>query len=207
SVASETPARMAQDKRTRARVLRGMRFFSLEGRLLSGRSMALNSDTQLYLRTSRPTMGGCSAASAAWLPRCCRSSGDTYLLDYFPAAFLSAALIRSCQPRPSAWKWSNTSRSIRSVTCSLARGIAGLAFGSSAGLVVAALKAASAASRGSPGRRGRLVMSSPLLLAFALRGAIRQMAAVAERRLFGLLATAERHGEIVRDGVAQWPQR
>src|SRR5262245_58713280 len=41
SVASETPARMAQDKRTRARVLRGMRFFSLEGRLLSGRSMAL----------------------------------------------------------------------------------------------------------------------------------------------------------------------
>src|SRR5882757_9563311 len=41
SVASETPARMVQDKRTRARVLWGMRFFSLEGRLLSGRSMAL----------------------------------------------------------------------------------------------------------------------------------------------------------------------
>src|SRR6266704_4156198 len=50
-------------------------------------------------------------------------------------------------------------------------------------------------------------MSSPLLLSFALRGAIRQMAAVAERRLFGLLATAERHGEIIRDGVTHWPER
>src|SRR6266700_1982389 len=50
-------------------------------------------------------------------------------------------------------------------------------------------------------------MSSPLLLSFALRGAIRQMAAVAERRLFGLLATAERHGAILRDGVADWPER
>src|SRR5256885_13936529 len=50
-------------------------------------------------------------------------------------------------------------------------------------------------------------MSSPLLLPFALRGAIRQMAAVAERWLFGLLATAERHGEIMRDSVAHWPER
>src|SRR2546428_9254701 len=50
-------------------------------------------------------------------------------------------------------------------------------------------------------------MSSPLLLPFALRGAIRQMAAVAERWLFGLLAAAERHGEIIRDGVAHWPGR
>src|SRR5438132_9022486 len=41
SVASETPARMAQDRRTKARVLWDIRFFSLEGRLLSGRSMAL----------------------------------------------------------------------------------------------------------------------------------------------------------------------
>src|SRR5882762_7203695 len=62
SVASETPARMAQDRRTKARVLWGMRFFSLEGRLLSGRSMALTAIGQLYLRTSGPTMGGCAAA-------------------------------------------------------------------------------------------------------------------------------------------------
>src|SRR5262249_46419878 len=78
-----------------------------------------------------------------------------------PAALRSAALIRSCQPGPSSWKKSSTSRSMRSVTCSLALGIAGFAVGSSAGLVVAALKAASAASRGSLGRRGRLLMADP----------------------------------------------
>src|SRR5947209_450000 len=79
SVASETPARIAQDNRTRARVLWGMRFFSLEGRLLFGRSMAL-SDRQLYLRTSGPTMGACAAAPPPWLLPCCQSPGDTYLL-------------------------------------------------------------------------------------------------------------------------------
>src|SRR5215510_15300401 len=50
-------------------------------------------------------------------------------------------------------------------------------------------------------------MSSPLLLAFALCGAIGQMAAVAKRRLLGLLAAAERNGEVVRDRVAHWPER
>src|SRR5205807_6916762 len=50
-------------------------------------------------------------------------------------------------------------------------------------------------------------MSSPLLLSLALRGAIRHMAAVAERRLFGLLAAAERHGEAIRYSVAHLPQR
>src|SRR6266545_1379328 len=50
-------------------------------------------------------------------------------------------------------------------------------------------------------------MSSPLLLLFALRAAIGQMAAVAERRLFGLLAAAERNGEIIRDSIAHWPER
>src|SRR5262245_30213930 len=33
------------------------------------------------------------------------------------------------------------------------------------------------------------------------------MAAVAERRLLGLLAAAERHGEVARRGVAQRPMR
>ena len=28
---------------------------------------------------------------------------------YFPAAFLSASLIRSCQPGPDSWKYSSTS--------------------------------------------------------------------------------------------------
>src|SRR6266850_3393651 len=50
-------------------------------------------------------------------------------------------------------------------------------------------------------------MSSPLLLVLALRAAIGQMAAVAERRLFGLLAAAERNGEIMRDSIAHWPER
>src|SRR3954451_4335658 len=50
-------------------------------------------------------------------------------------------------------------------------------------------------------------MSLPLLLAFALCTAIGQMAAVAEWRLFGLLAAAERDGEILGDSIAQWPQR
>src|SRR5262249_49816993 len=180
-------------------------FFSLRGASCPGRAMTLIAmDNCICERlgrqwevASQPVHHGyCAVAGRLVIPI------DTYL----PAAFRSAALIRSCQPAPSAWKWSSTSRSIRSVTCSLALGIDGLVFGSSAGLVVTALKAASAASRGSPGRRGRLAMSSPLLL-FALCGAIGQMAAVAEWRLFGLLAATERNREILRDGVAYRPER
>src|SRR5215475_10116020 len=95
---------------------------------------------------------------------------------------------------------------MRSVTCSLALGIAGVAFGSSAGLVVTALKAASAASRGSPGRRGRLVMASPLLLV-ARRGTEREMAAIAKWRLPGLLATAQRNSQVLRHRIAHRPKR
>src|SRR5262245_63264845 len=91
---------------------------------------------------------------------------------------------------------------MRSVTCSLTLGIVGFAFGRSAGLVVTALKAASAASRGSPGRRGRLVMASPLASSLlALSGTENEMAAVAKWRLLGLLAAAERDGEILRHGI------
>src|SRR5262249_20599729 len=72
--------------------------------------------------------------------------------------------MRSCQPGPSAWKYSSTSRSIRSDTGSLALGSTGLlGSGPGGGLLVAALKAASAAARGSLGRRGLLpVMSAPI---------------------------------------------
>src|SRR5262245_65303230 len=145
-------------------------------------------------------MGGRGAAFWSWLLRRIKWPRHS------PAALRSAALIRSCQPGPSSWKKSSTSRSIRSVTCSLALGIAGFAFGSSAGLVVAALKAASAASRGSPGRRGRLVMASSLLL-IALCGTENEMAAIAKRRLLGLLAAAERDGEGLRHRIAHRLER
>src|SRR5262245_31531368 len=68
---------------------------------------------------------------------------------HFPINFLNASLILSCQPGPSAWKCSRTSRSIRNGTCSLAPGTYGCfgVVGASTGFVVAALNAASAASR------------------------------------------------------------
>src|SRR5689334_16039980 len=59
--------------------------------------------------------------------------------------------MRSCQPGPSAWNFSSTSWSRRSETTSLAPGLAAGALGAgSTGLVVAALKAASAACFGLP---------------------------------------------------------
>src|SRR5262245_28634285 len=95
---------------------------------------------------------------------------------------------------------------MRNVTCSLALGTVGFAFGSSAGLVVTALKAASAASRGSPGRRGRLVIAFPwhplASRLIALSGTENEMAAIAKWRLLGFLAAAERDGEILRHGIA-----
>ena len=61
---------------------------------------------------------------------------------YFPAALRNAALMRSCQPGPSSWKKSRTSRSIRRDTISLTPGNDAGGFGGpSSGLVVAALKA------------------------------------------------------------------
>src|SRR5215475_14100826 len=80
--------------------------------------------------------------------------------SYFPAALRSAALVRSCQPGPSSWKKSSTSRSMRKETISLAPGIedAVVVGIGSGGLVVAALNAASAAARLSS---GRLVMAGP----------------------------------------------
>src|SRR6185437_15292908 len=77
-------------------------------------------------------------------------------LAYFPAALRSAALMRSCQPGPSSWKKSSTSRSMRSDTISFTPGSDGAFAGCSAGLVVAALKAFSASERESP--VGRLAM-------------------------------------------------
>jgi hypothetical protein len=56
-------------------------------------------------------------------------------------------LMRSCQPGPSAWKKSSTSRSMRSDTVSFAPGTEGGGAGCSAGLVVAVLNAASACER------------------------------------------------------------
>ncbi len=75
---------------------------------------------------------------------------------YFPAALRSAALMRSCQPGPSCWKKSSTSRSIRSVTVSFPPGNAAGAVlaGPSTGLAVTALKAFSAAARALGSRRG-----------------------------------------------------
>ena len=66
---------------------------------------------------------------------------------HFPAALRSAALMRSCQPGPSSWKKSSTSRSMRSDTISLAPGTACGGGGRSAGLVVAVLNAFSASLR------------------------------------------------------------
>jgi hypothetical protein len=67
--------------------------------------------------------------------------------------------MRSCQPGPSSWKNSSTSRSTRKVTISFVPGTTG-GFGGGAGAAstgfeVADLKAASAAWRGSLGRRVR----------------------------------------------------
>ena len=68
--------------------------------------------------------------------------------------------MRSCQPGPSSWKKSSTSRSMRNVTVSFAPGSAGGAFGGpSTGLVVIALKTFSAAVRVSGGRRAIPVYS------------------------------------------------
>ena len=39
---------------------------------------------------------------------------------HLPAASLRAALVRSCQPGPSSWKYPSTSRSMRIVTVSFA---------------------------------------------------------------------------------------
>jgi hypothetical protein len=83
--------------------------------------------------------------------RCHRAPGPAY--EPSPAALRSAALIRSCQPGPSAWKKSSTSRSMRSDTVSLAPGSDVGFGGSAAGFgVVIALKAFSAAVRESVGR-------------------------------------------------------
>src|ERR1700742_5048749 len=43
---------------------------------------------------------------------------------FLPAALRNASLMRSCQPGPPPWKYSRTSWSIRSVTCSLTPGTA-----------------------------------------------------------------------------------
>src|SRR5262245_10109614 len=103
SVVSETPARMAQEKRTRVRVLRGIRFFSLRGASCPGRAMALIAmDNCICERlgrqwevASQPVRHGyCAVAGRLVIPI------DAYL----PAAFRSAALIRPCQPGPSSWK-------------------------------------------------------------------------------------------------------
>ena len=67
--------------------------------------------------------------------------------SYLPATFRNASLILSCHPGPPSWKCSSTSRSIRKETSSFALGMEGRGGGASAGLVVAFLKAASAASR------------------------------------------------------------
>src|SRR5215204_5919863 len=74
-------------------------------------------------------------------------------MRYIPAAFLSASFMRSCQPGPPSWKCSSTSRSMRNETSSLECGTTGFFGGASSGLVVATLKAASAAWRGSLPRR------------------------------------------------------
>src|SRR5262245_2453340 len=80
---------------------------------------------------------------------------------HFPAALRSAALMRSCQPGPSSWKKSSTSRSMRSDTISFAPGTAGAFGGRSAGLVVAALNAFSAALRRSGGFLAMRIYSKP----------------------------------------------
>jgi hypothetical protein len=84
-----------------------------------------------------------------------------------PEAFLSAALILSCQPGPSCWKCSSTSRSIRRETTSLPTGrdcFVGDDTGR-AGSELVFLKAASAAVLGSLGRYlfgGLVIYTSPL---------------------------------------------
>src|SRR5690606_35137261 len=71
-----------------------------------------------------------------------------------PAALRSAALMRSCQPGPSSWKWDSTSRSSLSATVSLPVGTTCSLGGSGAALVVAALNRASALSIELMTRRG-----------------------------------------------------
>src|SRR5215831_5280102 len=82
---------------------------------------------------------------------------------YFPATFLSASLILSCQPGPVSWKCSRTSRSMRKETSSLALGRDGFLGLGSEGFVVAALNAASAACRGSLDLRVLSKVILPLL--------------------------------------------
>src|SRR6185437_1891951 len=83
--------------------------------------------------------------------------------NHIPAVFRSAALMRSCQPGPSSWKKSSTSRSRRSDTISFTPGSDGAFAGCSAGLVVAALKAFSASERASPiGRRAMPLFITPV---------------------------------------------
>jgi hypothetical protein len=64
--------------------------------------------------------------------------------------------MRSCQPGPSAWKYSSTSWSIRSVTCSLIPGATFSFGGAAATFAVTFLNAASASVLASPNVRGRL---------------------------------------------------
>jgi hypothetical protein len=83
---------------------------------------------------------------------------------YLPAAFRKAAMILSCHPGPSS-----TSRGIRSETSSVAPGSAGaFGAGASGGLVVADLKAASAASRVPIG--GRLLLGGLVMISLSREG-------------------------------------
>src|SRR5262245_60432682 len=112
----------------------------------------------------RPSAARCAFLVSAWfffaLSATSKLHPQEVLPAHRPAALRRAALMRSCQPGPPSRKWSSTSRSMRSETCSLTPGNDGLVLtgcagplARSVGLVVAALNAASAAARGSLGLR------------------------------------------------------
>src|SRR5215510_14454836 len=118
----------------------------------------------------RPSAARCAFLVSAWfffaLSATSKLHPQEVLPAHRPAALRRAALMRSCQPGPPSRKWSSTSRSMRSETCSLTPGNDGLVLtgcagplARSVGLVVAALNAASAAARGSLGLRAMFDVS------------------------------------------------
>src|SRR5882757_8655042 len=74
----------------------------------SGRIVQANGTSSAVAGSIGPQVNAGTRASSATSGRLAKSSGRI-LPGYLPAAFLSASLIRSCQPGPPSWKCSSTS--------------------------------------------------------------------------------------------------
>ena len=107
--------------------------FVFDDRLSGRRSSAALSSALLPIImrfSTMPLIAGCVACSSRGCTRLTirrRCDYRSRVRRYFPAALRSAALMRSCQPGPSAWKKSSTSRSRRSDTISFTPGSDGAA--------------------------------------------------------------------------------